>query len=161
MADEIENQSRRRRQHLEKLIKDFERDQTIQDVGTWLLKDSSDPLPPKHVAVLRKWLETHNELTIKQSLADSLHFETFNTDESLDASWNDLFGVDPPTRSGSFVTLRSDSQVTWKAGWLEMGGMMELEIKSDEKSGLKKITIKSGGSRPTSASPPTTISCRN
>jgi len=65
MTDEIEEQSQR--QYLRKLIKDFKRDQTIQDVGTWFLNDSLDPLPPKHVAVLREWLETHNELTIKQS----------------------------------------------------------------------------------------------
>jgi len=76
MVDEIVNQSRR--EHLEKLIKDFERDQTIQDVGTWLLNDSLDPLPPKHVAVLREWLETHNELTIKQNRRGNRHAETRN-----------------------------------------------------------------------------------
>ena len=63
MVDEIVNQSRR--EHLEKLIKDFERKQTIQDVGAWLVDNSLDPLPPKHVQVLMEWLQTHNHLTIK------------------------------------------------------------------------------------------------
>ncbi len=76
MTDEIEEQSRR--QHLEKLIKDFERRQTIQDVGSWLVNDPLDPLPPKHVAVLREWLETHNELTIKQSRRGNPHSEVRN-----------------------------------------------------------------------------------
>ena len=64
--------------HLRKLIKDFERVQTIQDVGSWLINDSLDPLPPKHVAVLRQWLETHNELTIKQSRRGNPHSEIRN-----------------------------------------------------------------------------------
>ncbi len=76
MTDEIEEQSRR--QHLEKLIKDFERRQTIQDVGAWLVNDPLDPLPPKHVAVLREWLETHNELTIKQNRRGNPHGKVRN-----------------------------------------------------------------------------------
>jgi hypothetical protein len=76
MTDEIEEQSRR--EHLVKLIKDFERDQTIQDVGSWLVNDSLDPLPPKHVAVLREWLETHNELTIKQNRRGNPHSDIRN-----------------------------------------------------------------------------------
>lgn len=76
MTNESEEQSRK--QHLKKLIKDFERDQMIQDVGTWLVNDSLDPLPPKHVAVLREWLETHNELTIKQNRRGNPHSDTRN-----------------------------------------------------------------------------------
>ena len=67
-----------RREHLRQMIKDFEREQTIQDVGTWLVKDSVDPLPPKHVAVLREWLETHNKLTIKQNRRGSPHSDIRN-----------------------------------------------------------------------------------
>ena len=73
---EIEEQSRK--EYLDLLIKCFERVQTIQDVGTWLLNDTFDPLPPKHIAVLRKWLETHNELTIKQSRRGNPHSDIRN-----------------------------------------------------------------------------------
>ena len=76
MANEIEEQSRK--DHLKKLIKDFERIQTIQDVGSWLANDSLDPLPPKHVAVLREWLESHNELTIKQNRRGNPHSDIRN-----------------------------------------------------------------------------------
>ena len=64
--------------HLGKLIKIFERKKTIQDVGRWLLDDSLDPLPPKHVAVLREWLETHNELTINQYRTGPPHSDVRN-----------------------------------------------------------------------------------
>ena len=76
MVKEIEDQSRR--QHLKKLIKDFGRKQTIQDVEKWLIDDSLDPLLPKHVAVLREWLGTHNELTIKQSRRGNPHSDIRN-----------------------------------------------------------------------------------
>ena len=69
--DNGEEQSRR--DHLEQLIADFERRQTIQDVGTWLIHTPLDPLPPKHIEVLREWLEENNELTIKQSRRGNPH----------------------------------------------------------------------------------------
>jgi hypothetical protein len=67
-----------RREHLQKLINDFERDQQIQDVGRWFIDDTMDPLPPKLVAVLREWLETHNELTIKQNRRGNPHSDIRN-----------------------------------------------------------------------------------
>jgi hypothetical protein len=76
MVKEVLEQSRR--EHLKKLFKYFERDQTIQDVGAWLTNDSLDPLPPKHVAVLREWLETHNQLTIKQNRRGNPHSDIRN-----------------------------------------------------------------------------------
>ena len=76
MVKEVLEQSRR--EHLKKLFKYFERDQTIQDVGAWLTNDSLDPLPPKHVAVLREWLETHNELTINQYRTGPPHSDVRN-----------------------------------------------------------------------------------
>jgi hypothetical protein len=69
--DDIEEQSRQ--EYLDQLIDDFERQQTIQDVGAWLINDTRDPLPPKHVAVLNEWLETNNKLTIKQSRRGNPH----------------------------------------------------------------------------------------
>jgi len=65
MVSSIEKQSRD--DYLEQLIDDLERPQTIQDVGTWLVDNQLDPLPPKHIEVLKSWLETHNDLTIKQN----------------------------------------------------------------------------------------------
>lgn len=53
-------------EHLDGLIKNFEREQTIQDVGAWLINDTRDPLPPKHIKVLTEWLKTHNSMTIKK-----------------------------------------------------------------------------------------------
>ncbi len=61
---QVEEESQR--DYLDGLIKDFEREQTIQDVGTWLLNDTLDPLPPKHIKVLTDWLKTHNSMTIKK-----------------------------------------------------------------------------------------------
>ncbi len=63
MVHEIEKQSRR--DYLDLLIEDFEREQTIQDVGAWLIENPLDPLPPKHVQVLMEWLQTHNHMAIK------------------------------------------------------------------------------------------------
>ena len=112
MVHEIENQSRR--EYLEKLIKEFERDQTIHDVGKWLLKDSLDPLPPKHVAVLREWLETHNKLTIKQNRRGNPHGKVRNafiyvtrmhrdTGMSIEAACNLVFEkLDLPIDSANF-----------------------------------------------------------
>jgi hypothetical protein len=68
---QIEEESQH--EYLDELIKDFERQQTIQDVGAWLINDTRDPLPPKHVAVLNEWLETNNKLTIKQSRRGNPH----------------------------------------------------------------------------------------
>ena len=75
-SDDIEQKSRN--EHLEQLIKDFEREQTIQDVGSWLINDTLDPLPPKHIEVLCKWLETQNGLTIKQNRRGNSHSDTRN-----------------------------------------------------------------------------------
>lgn len=42
LAKGVEDQSRQ--DYLDDLIANFERDQTIQDVGTWLLNDTMDQL---------------------------------------------------------------------------------------------------------------------
>jgi hypothetical protein len=65
-------------EYLDELINDFEREQTIQDVGAWLINDIRDPLPPKHIAVLKEWLEINNHLTIKQSRRGNPHSDIRN-----------------------------------------------------------------------------------
>lgn len=66
MVNETEELSQR--QHLDELIKDFERDQTIQDVGTWLIHDTLDPLPPSIHLLLGRYL-THSTTTTASSMA--------------------------------------------------------------------------------------------
>jgi len=75
LAD-VEEQSQK--DHLEELIKEFERVQTVQDVGAWLIDNLPDPLPPKHIDVLKTWLETHNNLTIKQNRRGNPHSDLRN-----------------------------------------------------------------------------------
>lgn len=75
----------------------------------------------------------------------SLHFETYNSDPSLRDIWFDLFGVAEPGISvDDILTLKDpDRTVIWPEGFLEMGGTMELETKSDKKvPGLRKLKIR-------------------
>lgn len=82
-----------------------------------------------------------------QRVAESLEFETFKVDPDLPAVWNMLFGAAPGGGIDGVVTLSpSDIIVTWDAGALEMGGVMELKVKTDSKDhGLKEVKIDKAG----------------
>ena len=109
--------------------------------------DEIPPIPPSHDLV--------GELTVKevkatsQRVADSLHFETFNTDPTLfgpDGIWVSLFGVEPVASVDDLLTLQGDHLVTWDAGTLTMGGNMKLKVKTDKKDPtLKEIKIEKAG----------------
>ena len=55
MINETEEQSRR--EHLDELIKDFKRKQTITDVGIFLLDYPAYRMPPRLANILSDWLE--------------------------------------------------------------------------------------------------------
>jgi hypothetical protein len=71
-----ETKNQARVQYLEQLLKDHRRQQTIQDVGFWLIEYPLEPLPPRLIKVLRQWLKEHNNLTIKQNRRGSPHSDT-------------------------------------------------------------------------------------
>lgn len=74
----------------------------------------------------------------------SLHFETYNTDADRFPIWLDLFGIEPGASASTedLVLQLPDRAVTWSGGDLEMGGVMQLDVKSDKKvPGLKKLKI--------------------
>ena len=70
----IEGQTRV--QYLERLLEEYHRKQTIQDVGFWLIEYPLEPLTPRLIGVLRLWLKEHNALTIKQNRRGSPHSGT-------------------------------------------------------------------------------------
>lgn len=72
-----------------------------------------------------------------------LHFETYNTDLALLEIWPSLFDAVPGDGDDNILILQGHERiVTWAAGTLEMGGTMELKVKSDKKDpGHKKLTI--------------------
>jgi hypothetical protein len=73
-TQQIEHQARV--QHLAQLLKDHQRQQTIQDVGFWLIEYPLEPLTPRLIEVLRQWLKEHNNLTIRQNRRGSPHSDT-------------------------------------------------------------------------------------
>jgi len=79
---------------------------------------------------------------------ESLHFETFNSDENLNDIWNSLFGVDPGVSPHDLLTLQVDRVVTWEAGTLTMGGNMKLKVRTDKTDPtLKEIKIEKVGKK--------------
>ena len=65
MVNEIEEQSRQ--DHLDKLVKDFKREQTIQDVGLFLVHYPAYRLPNRLADVLSKWLEKTSDRKLAYS----------------------------------------------------------------------------------------------
>lgn len=65
MVNEIEEQSRR--DYLDQLIEDFKREQTIQDVGLFLVNFPAYRLPNRLADVLSQWLEKTSDRKLAYS----------------------------------------------------------------------------------------------
>ena len=95
------------------------------------------------IAFVESSLEMICELKVDDG-GNKLHFETFNQDPALFDIWNNLFDVDPGEPVDGVLSLQGNRTVQWLAGSIEMGGSMQLDVKSDKNNpGFKRLKISS------------------
>jgi hypothetical protein len=122
-------------------------DQADSYYGSFLVRATPLPTPSTVASSLVCELKVGQEKTAVGPVryAESLHFETYNTDPYLSATWQLLFGAVPGTSPHDVVTLQTNQPVVWQAGQLELGGVMSLQVKATKVPGAMKIKIEKAG----------------
>ncbi len=81
-------------------------------------------------------------------MADSMHLETYNSDENIETLWDSLFAATPGVNET--LTMQSDNVLTWQAGEIELSGQIGLSVSSGKKSDKsgKRSGKRSGKGKP-------------